>query len=108
MLDQAVFRFEQNALEVIPGERVELNPDGQTALQFWQQIAWLTQMECAAGDEQNMVRFDGAVLCRHGCSFNQRQQITLHAFTADGAAAIVVADANFVDLVQKDDAMVLG
>ena len=40
-------------------------------------------------------------------AFDQRQQIALHAFARDIAAAAAVAHADLVDLVEKHDAVVL-
>ena len=53
-----------------------------------------------------MIRGDRAVLCRNRGTLNQRQKIALHALAADVAAQMFGAGAYFVDLVDKDDAVV--
>ena len=64
-------------------------------------------MEGARGDKQDVIRFHRSVFGRYGGAFDQGQQVALHAFTADIAATRVRAGAHLVDLVQKDDAILL-
>jgi len=63
-------------------------------------------VESARGDEQDVVGLDRAMLGRHRGSFDQGQQIALHALARDVAALAVFADADLVDLVQEHDAVV--
>ena len=64
-------------------------------------------MESARRDEQDMIGLHAAVLGRDGGAFDQRQQIALHAFARYVAADAAVARADLVDLVEKDDAVIL-
>ena len=61
LLDQAAFGLGEDAAEIFAAQRLEFNPDGQTALQFRQQIGRLGDVEGARGDEQHMVGFHRAV-----------------------------------------------
>ena len=65
-------------------------------------------MEGAGGDEQDVVGFDRSVLGRHRGPFDQWQKVALHALAADVAAEVALAGGDFVDLVEKDDAVVLN
>src|SRR5437016_4571767 len=64
-------------------------------------------MERAGRDKQDVVGLDRAVLGRDRGAFDQRQQVALHAFARDIAAAAAVAHADLVDLVEEHDAVVL-
>ena len=65
----------------------ELDADRQAALQFGQQVGRLGDVERARGDEQDMVGLHRAMLGGDRRAFDQRQQIALHAFARDVAAA---------------------
>ena len=51
LLDQTGFGLAQNAPEIVSRQGFQLDPIGQSALQFGQQIAGLGDMESARGDE---------------------------------------------------------
>ena len=107
LLDQRGLRLGQDAAHVVAGQRFQFDPDRQPALQFRQQIQRFCDVERAGGDEQDMVGLDRAVLGRHRGALDQRQQIALDAFARHVAAAAAVAHANFIDLVEEHDAVVL-
>jgi hypothetical protein len=65
-------------------------------------------VEGAAGDEQDVVGLDGAVLGRDRRALDQRQQVALHALAADVGADSALARADLVDLVEEHDAVLLG
>src|SRR6185437_8576861 len=71
-------------------------------------IGRLGQRERAGGDEQHVVGLDRAVLGGNGGALHQRQQVALHAFAADPGVAVVAALGHLVDLVEEDDAVLLG
>src|SRR5690606_41678409 len=52
-------------------------------------ISRFGEVERARADEQHVVGLHRPVLGGHGRTFDQRQQVTLHAFAADRAAAHV-------------------
>ena len=52
-----------------------------------------------------MVGFDRAVFGGYGCAFDQRQQVALHTFTGYIGTTGIGARANFVDFIQKHDAV---
>ena len=64
-------------------------------------------MEGAAGDEQDVVGADHAVLGRHRRPFDERQQVALHALARDIGAVRIAARGDLVDLVEEDDAVLL-
>jgi hypothetical protein len=72
---------------------VELDADREAALQFGDQVGRLRQVERAAGDEQDVVGLDHAVLGRHGRAFDQRQQVALHALARHVGAVRLAAAA---------------
>ena len=62
----------------------------------------------ARGDEQYMIRLDGAILGPDRGTLDQRQKIALHAFAADVRAANALrTSADFVDFVQEHDPVIL-
>ena len=108
LLDQAGLGLDQDAGEVVAAERLQLDPDRQAALQLGQQVRRLAQVEGAAGDEQDVVGLDRAVLGRDGGALDQRQQVALHALAADVRTHAALARADLVDLVEEHDAVLLG
>ena len=107
LLDQRRLGVGQDAAQVVAGQRVELDPDRQPALQFRQQVGRLRDVERARGDEQDVVGLHRAVLGRDRGALDQRQQIALHALARHVAADAAVARGDLVDLVEEDDAVVL-
>ena len=103
-----MFRLFQDAHEIIAGQGPELDPVGQAALQFRQHVAGLGDVEGAGRDKQDVFGLHRAVLGGNGGAFDQRQQVALHAFAADVGAAPLGAHGDFVDFVEKDDAVVFG
>ena len=79
--------------EVLLGQRLQLDADRQAALQLGQHVARLGEVERARADEQHVVGLHRAVLGGDGGAFDQRQQVALHAFAADRAAAHVAETA---------------
>ena len=61
-------------------------------------------MKRARRNEQDVVGLHRAVLGGDRGALDQRQQIALHAFARDVAAAAAVAHADLVDLIEKHDA----
>jgi hypothetical protein len=78
----------QDGLEVVHRQRLQLHADREAALQFGNQVAGLGQVEGAAGDEQDVVGLDHAVLGVHGGALHQRQQVALHALARHLGAAL--------------------
>lgn len=59
-------------------EALELDADGQAALQLCQHVARLALVEGAGADEEDVVRAHIAVLGAHLAALNDGQQIALH------------------------------
>jgi hypothetical protein len=92
--------------KIVPGQRFQLHPDRQAALQFRQHVGRLGHVEGPGGDEEDVVGLHRAAFGRNGRAFNQRQQVALHAFAADIGAAALRFGGDLVDLVEEDDAVV--
>ena len=107
LLDQRCFRFGQDAAHVVAAQRFQFDPDRQASLQFRQQVGRLGDMECARGDEQDVVGLHRAVLGRDRRAFDQRQEIALHALARHVGAAAALTARNLVEFVEKHDAVLL-
>ena len=89
-------------------ERLELDADGEAALQLGDQVAGLGDVEGARGDEEDVVGLHRAVLGADRRALDDGQQVALHALAGDvGAARAALAAGDLVDLVEEDDADVL-
>ena len=108
LADQVGLGLGQDAAEVVAGQRLQLDPDRQPPLQLGQQVRGLGHVEGARGDEQHVVGLHRPVLGRDGGALDQRQQVALHALAGDVGAGAVGAGGDLVDLVDEDDAAVLG
>ena len=107
LVRQASVLCVQDLLEVGNRQGVELDPDGETALQFGNQVGGLGEVERPAADEQDVIGLDHAVLGRHRGALDQRQQIALHALAGRVGPGGFRAACDLVDLVQEDDAILL-
>lgn len=63
-------------------ETLELNADGETALQLCQHVAGLALVKSARADEKDIVCADIAVLCADLAALYDWQQVPLHTLTA--------------------------
>ena len=95
-------RFLEDAHEVFFGQRTKFHPDGQTSLKLRKHVRRFGDVEGTAGNEQNMVGLHRAVFCRDRRAFDERQEIALNAFAADGSAPHI-GDCDLVDLVEEYD-----
>ena len=100
-------RVLQDTDEIFFGQRFQLDADRQAALQFREQVARLGNVERARCNEQDVVGLHRAIFGRDRRPLDQRQKVTLDAFTADRPAADV-ADRDLVDLVEEYDAIGFG
>ena len=55
LLDQRGVGLRQDGFEIRNRQRLQLDPDGEASLQLRNQVARAAEMECARGDEQDMV-----------------------------------------------------
>ena len=60
-------------------------------------------MKCSSGNEQNMIGAHHSVSRVHRRTFDNRQDVALHAFARNVGAVAGFSTGNFVDLVEKDD-----
>ena len=94
----------EDAQEVLNGERLQLDADGEAALQLGDQVAGFGDMEGAGGDEENVVGAHHAVAGVDCGAFDDGQNVALHAFARDIGAVAAFAAGDLVDLVEEDDA----
>src|SRR5260370_211141 len=97
----------QDADEVLHGERLQFHAYGEAALQFWNQIARLRDVERAGGHEQDVVGADHAVTRVDGGAFDDGKDVALHAFTRDVRTMAAFTAGDLVDFIEEDDAGVL-
>src|ERR1035441_8658651 len=77
---------------------------GRLAQEFVR-VAGLGDMECAGGDEENVVGADHAVARVDGGSFNDGENVALYTFARDVGAVATLAAGNLVDFIEEDDAV---
>src|SRR3989344_3242877 len=108
LADQRVFRLGQDPDEVLLGQRFELHAQREPPLQLGNQVGGFADVERPRRDEQDVVGLHRAVLGVHGRALDDRQQIALHSFARHVGPEPPLAPRDLVDLVQKDDAVLLG
>src|SRR5690606_20710542 len=108
LLREGVLRLGEDAPQVALRELLELDADREPPLQLGDQVARLRHAEGAGRDEQHVVGAYGALPRGHLRALDDRQQVALYALAADVAAADLVAAGDLVDLVDEDDARLLG
>src|SRR5690606_18057459 len=89
-------------------ERLQLDADREATLQLGNEIARLRYVERTCRNEQHVVRADHAVLRLYGAAFDDRQQVPLHALATDIRPGAAPLTRDLVDLIEEDDAHVLG
>src|ERR1044072_933118 len=102
--DERVLGLDQDALEIIDGQRLELDANREASLKFRNQIRRLGNVKGAGGNEKNMVRAHHSVTRVDRGAFDNGQNVALHAFARNVRAATRLASGNLVDFIQKDDA----
>mmetsp|Transcript_24383 Transcript_24383/g.76469 ORF Transcript_24383/g.76469 Transcript_24383/m.76469 type:complete len:539 (+) Transcript_24383:104-1720(+) len=107
--DEVVHGLREDAVEVVLRELRKLHADGQAALELGEEVRGLRHVEGAGGHEEDVVRVHVAVLLQaDGAPLEQRQQVALHTLVAGVRAAVLARVADLVDLVDEDDAVLLG
>src|SRR6266849_4479943 len=106
--DQSIPRFGKNADEIVARQGVELDSDREAALQLRDQVRRLGDVEGAGRDEQDVIGADDPVLGRDRGPLDDGEEVTLHAFAADVRPMTPFPARDLVELVQEDDARVLG
>ena len=107
LLDQRAARLGENADELGLAERLELDANRKPPLQLGNQIRRLRDVKRAGGDEQDVIGAHHAVLGIDRRAFDDRQDVSLHAFAAHFRAVAAFAAGDLVDLVDEDDAGLL-
>ena len=105
LLGKRVLRFRHDPNKVRFGQRFEFHANGESSLQFGNQIAGLGYVKCTGGDEEHMIGLHHAIARLYVGAFNDGQQISLHPLARHiGSAGLSAFTGNLVDLVEKDDA----
>src|SRR5712691_5077089 len=107
LTDEGVAGFGQNADEIRARQGVELDSDGESALELRDEIGGLGHVERAGRDEEDMVRADDTVFRRDRRALDDRQQVALHALTGHLGAVSSLAARHLVELVDEHDPGVL-
>src|SRR5690606_9271472 len=105
---QRVLGLAEDADEVALRERAQLDADGEAPLELGHEVARLRDVERTRGDEEDVVRAHEPVLGRDSAALDDGQQVALHALAADVRANAAALARDLVDLVQEDDAALLG
>src|SRR6266850_4652768 len=106
--DQRVPRLGKNADEIVPRQGVQLDADREASLELRDQIRRLGDVERPGGDEQDVVRAYDAVLGRDRRTLDNRKKVALNPLAADVRAVTPFPSGHLVELVEEDDARVLG
>src|SRR5262249_58621197 len=104
--DQGVPRLGKNADEIVPRQGVEVDADREAALELWDQVRRLGDVERAGRDEEDVVRADDAVLGGDRRALDDRQEVALDALAADVRTVAAFPPGDLVELVEEDDARV--
>ena len=64
-------------------------------------------MKGPGGDKQDVICLDHAVLGRHRCSLDQRQQISLHPLTRNISPLHIGTTGYLIDFINKNEAILL-
>ena len=104
----ALLRLGEDLDEILFGEALQLHVDGEAPLQFGDEVFHLGDVEGAGGDEEDEVRLHGAVLGHDGAALDDGQDVALDALAGDVRPALVGFAGDLVDLVDEDDALLLG
>src|SRR3546814_20856079 len=97
--------FLSNALEVVAGQRIELDADRQATLQPGQHVRGLGHVESTRGSEQHVVRAHRPMLGGHRGALDEWQQVALNALARDVGPDAPGARGELVALVQEADAV---
>jgi hypothetical protein len=88
-------------------DSAELDPDRQPALQLGDQVGRLGEVKGAEAMNRMWSVLHHAVLGGHRAALDQRQQVALHALARDVGTLVLAALGDLVELVEKDDAVLL-
>lgn len=78
--DQVVLRLPQDTEKLFFAQGGEADSDGEAAQKLRDEIIDFRHGEGATRDEEDMVCFDISELSIDGCSFDEREEISLHSF----------------------------
>ncbi len=108
LLEQGVFGLGEDADEIGFAERSHFHADGQAALKLGDKVGGFGDVEGAGADKKDVVGADHAVARVDGGALDDRQDVALDALAGDIGAVAGLTAGDFVDLVDEDDAHLLG
>src|SRR6266852_5432244 len=97
----------EDSLEILHRKGIQLDTNGEAPLQLRNQVRRFGKMERSARDKEYMVGFHHSVLGGDGSALHEREQVPLHALARNVGADRLPAVRDFVDLVEKHDAVLL-
>src|SRR5438105_1546976 len=104
---QRIAGLGQDAHQVGFAQRLQLDANGEATLELRDEVTRARCGERPGRDEQDVLGAHRAVACVHRRAFENGQQVTLHALTADVGSVVRGAPTDLVDLVDEHDAVVL-
>src|SRR5690606_38673523 len=105
---QRVLRLPEYTGEILLAQGIQVDADAETPLQLGDEVARLRDVERPGRNEEEVVRADDAVLRGDGAALDDGQEVPLHALPAHIGADAAALTRDLVDLVQEDDAHLLG
>src|SRR6185312_4905046 len=102
LLDERRFGLGENGNEVRHCQRPEFNTDGETALQFRDQVTRLGNVESASRDKQDMVCAHHSVARVDRSPFHNGQDVSLHALTGNVRSMAALTSGDLVDFIKED------
>jgi hypothetical protein len=108
LLDERVFGLRQNRFEVVRRPGLELDADRKASLQLGDEVGGFADVEGTCRDEEDVVGFDGSMLCADRRPFDDRQNVALHAFAGNVRTAARTGARYLIDLVDKDNSVLAG
>ena len=76
---ERVFRLAEDAHEIVFGERLQLDANGEAALQLRYEVGWLRDVKSAGSNEQYMISLYHSIFRVDRGPFDDRQQVALHS-----------------------------
>lgn len=98
----------RNIFKIFFAQALQFDRDGETPLQFGDEVFHLGNVKGARRDKENKIRLNGAVFRHDRAALHDGKDISLHALARHVRAALVGFARDLVDLVDEDDALFLG
>src|SRR5467141_2735930 len=108
LFDQRILRLGQNANKIFFLQRLQLDANGQAALELGDQVGRLGNVKRARSDEKDVIGADHAVARVDGGALDNGQNVALHAFARNIRPVAGFAAGDLIDFIDEDDAHLFG